>query len=100
MATTKIEFTNTTNPSNTNNYLISTQTVTLINRGVYFGIGGSSIGITGGRDGVTVSVGGQISIGPTASGSTTINWNDGQVSIGGQFGVGVGTPTGLPGISL
>src|SRR5574337_1036618 len=72
-----------------------------INGGVYLEVGGSSVGVTLGSDGVTINVGGQASVGYTVSGSVGINYNlDTGLSVQPQVMNGVGTPSGMPGLSI
>ena len=96
MSITKFEFADMANESMSSGNSASAKGFTLINGGIYVGIGGSTIGVTGGSDGLTFSIGGGVSIGPTVSGSATFTYKDGQWTPGGQFGYGIGTPTGLP----
>jgi hypothetical protein len=71
-----------------------------VNFGVYGQIGGTSISISLGTDGVTVGLSGQLSIGYSVSGTTSLNrsW-DGQYSVQPSFYQGVGTPSGWPGLT-
>lgn len=72
-----------------------------VNGGIYGQIGGTSFGVTFGSDGVTVSIGGQLSVGYTASGGVGINYNpDSGFSIQPQAMNGVATPTGMPGMTM
>ena len=67
-----------------------------MNFGVYFQIGGSSISVTAGTDGVTVGLGGQLSSIYTVSGGIGVNRNAGVYSPAPYVYQGVGTPTGWP----
>jgi hypothetical protein len=80
---------------------MSSNTVKDFNFGGYGQIGGTSLAFTVGTDGITLGIGGQLSVGYTVSGATNFNvsWN-GTVSIQSQVAQGLGTPTGMPGYSV
>ena len=72
-----------------------------MNFGLYFQIGGSSISISTGTDGVTVGLGGQLSSIYTVSGTTSVNYSfdNRKFSVAPSVYQGVGTPTGWPGLN-
>ncbi len=70
-----------------------------MNFGVYGQIGGSSISVSYGTDGLTVGLGGQLSSIYTISGTSAINFSNGKLSAAPSVYQGVGTPTGWPGLS-
>ncbi len=71
------------------------------NFGGYLQVGGTSLTVTIGSDGITLGIGGQLSVGYTISGTTNINYslNNGW-TIQPSVMQGVGTPTGMPGVSV
>lgn len=69
----------------------------VVNGGFFIELGGSTAQVTYGSDGLTISIGGQISAVYTASGSTTFQYTaENGWNIGGQFSQGIGTPLGTP----
>jgi hypothetical protein len=70
-----------------------------VNAGFYAQIGGTSFSLSYGTDGVTLGLGGQYSVGYSVSGSTSVNYNNGDITVSGSVYSGVGTPTGWPGLS-
>ncbi len=70
-----------------------------MNFGVYGQIGGSSISISYGTDGLTVGLGGQLSSIYSVSGTSGVNFSNGKVTAAPSVYQGVGTPTGWPGLS-
>lgn len=78
-----------------------TDSITDYNFGGYLQVGGTSLTVTIGSDGFTLGVGGQLSVGYTISGTTNINYslNNGW-AIQPSVMQGVGTPTGMPRVSV
>lgn len=71
------------------------------NWGGYLQVGGTSVTLTVGSDGLTLGVGGQLSVGYTVSGTTNINYSlSGGWAIQPSVMQGLGTPTGMPGVSV
>lgn len=69
--------------------------------GIYASVGGSSLAVTAGYDGLTISIGGQASAVYTVSGSTDIKYHpDTGFTITGSAMEGVGTPSGMPGMTF
>ena len=71
------------------------------NLGGYVQVGGTSVTITLGSDGFTLGLGGQLSVGYTVSGAENINYSlSNGWAIQHSVLQGLGTPTGMPGISV